>query len=577
MHPLSWPRHWHRPLLALTLLAGLAAPLPAAPRDELLRLVPPDVGFCLVLQDLRGHAAALADSPFVEQLSQSALGRLLRAKPEWSKLDGLEAKLKKDLDVTWDRLRDEFLGDAVVLAFRPDPAGRKDQGLILLRARTPQSLADLVTRINQVQQNNGELKTLEKLEYKGITYYRREEARATNYYCLRGPVLIFSGEQVMLHQALDLGLRESGRESGAEPDLARRLREAGADKAVIALWVNPRALDAQVEGRAAAGQEAEQETARKTFAACWKALDDVVLSLELGRDLSVSLALRGRPEQMPPGVRRFLAELSRPSELWRSFPQDALFALALRLDPAALLDAISDFIPTESRQSLEVELNRTLGAALGKDIFKDLLPGIGPDVGVCVTAPAPGDKDWFPRVVLAVRAAGGPAAVDQSLLSALHVAAVGLVLGYNSEHRDHALRLATATVDKQEVKYLDGPGVLPAGLRPAAALRDGYLVLASSPGVLRGFRAEPPGAPGATVPLVRVSFRGLRAYLRQRHDSLAGALAQKEGADRDEVGRRLDTLLDVLEFLDRLEVRQRTAPGLVVFTLSLQTAQPLKR
>ena len=37
----------------------------ASPRDELLRLVPADVGFCLVLEDLRGHGKAFAESPFV--------------------------------------------------------------------------------------------------------------------------------------------------------------------------------------------------------------------------------------------------------------------------------------------------------------------------------------------------------------------------------------------------------------------------------------------------------------------------------------------------------------------------------
>src|SRR6202042_646360 len=63
---------------------ALAAPLQAAsPRDELLRFVPDDVGFCFVMQDLRVHATELADSPFVEQLRLSPVGAALRAANEW--------------------------------------------------------------------------------------------------------------------------------------------------------------------------------------------------------------------------------------------------------------------------------------------------------------------------------------------------------------------------------------------------------------------------------------------------------------------------------------------------------------
>jgi hypothetical protein len=567
-------------MTAVALLAVLAAPAPAAPRDELLRFVPPDVAFCLVLQDLRGHAAALAESPFVEQLRRSALGRSVAQAREWSTLDSVEGKLKKDLDLDWNRLRDDFLGEALVFAYRPAGPQAKDdeQGLILVRARDAKALADLVDRINKVQKEKGELKELEKREHAGITYYRREEVRgAAHYYCLRGPVLIFSGEEAMLRQAFDA---DRAAPANADPALSRRLQEAGADKAVIALWVNPRALDAQVDARASEGKETEQEAGRKTVAACWKALDDIVVSFHLDRDLSVSLALRGRPEAMPPGVRRFLGETARPSELWKVFPENALLALALRVDGPALFEAVADFLPPEDRRSLRADLNRTLGAALGKDLFKDVMPAIGPDVGLCITAPAPGAKEWFPRVVLALRVASsrGAAGVDRALLSALHVGAMTAVLAYNSEHRDHEVRLVTTTLDDQDVRYLAGEGILPGGLQPTFALRGGYLILASSLDVLRAFRAPEAGGPTPdSFPLLRVSFKDWRAYLKERREDLTESMVRREGLDRDEARRRLDALADALQFVDRLEVRQRTAPGLAVFTLSIRTAQPLKK
>ena len=54
--------HLPRPTLALLAACFLAIPAaaaPAPPCDELLRYVPEDVGFCVVLRDMRGQAAAL--------------------------------------------------------------------------------------------------------------------------------------------------------------------------------------------------------------------------------------------------------------------------------------------------------------------------------------------------------------------------------------------------------------------------------------------------------------------------------------------------------------------------------------
>jgi hypothetical protein len=513
--------------LALVLLAAVAAPVAAAPRDELLRLVPEDVGFCLMLQELRSHAAALRDSPFVEQVRTSAVGQMLRGSRELSQLDTIESRLSKHLGLDWTRLREDILGDALVLAYKPGPPGKEDeeQGLVLVRAREAKPLAELVERVNQVQKEAGALKELEEREHRGIKYYKRVERKETAYYSLRGPVLLYSGQEDMLRQALD---RERAA-PGVESATARALREFGAERSLFALWINPRALDAEVEGKAAKAKELEpaRTAAHKTVALCWKALDGIVLSVNLDRDLTVALGVRGRPEQMPTGVRRFLAECARPSDLWQVFPDNALFALALRINAPALFDAVGDFLPPDARASLRAGINRNLNSILGQDFVKDVLPAVGPDWGLCVTPPAPGERGWFPQVLAAVRVTSGQGAapVDQAVLSALDFAARLVVLGHNREHPDRELSLHSEKVDKQEVKYLAGD--LPPGLQPALGPRDGYLVLASSLDAFRRFHAvvpRPPAPPGET-PLLRISFKEARGYVKAHREALAQALA----------------------------------------------------
>src|SRR6266851_1304220 len=194
----------------LTILFCLAGFLPdlraATPREELLRYVPEDVAFCLVVQDLRGHSADLASSPFVKSLKDTPIGVGLAASPDLEKLFDADKFLKATLKVDAEKLRDEILGDALVFAYRPGPADKPEaeQGLMLLRARDPKLLAELIDRFNELQRQSGELKELETLTHKDVTYYRRVDGnKASTYYLLRGPVLAFTSQEAMLREAID--------------------------------------------------------------------------------------------------------------------------------------------------------------------------------------------------------------------------------------------------------------------------------------------------------------------------------------------------------------------------------------
>jgi hypothetical protein len=244
---------------------------------------------------------------------------------------------------------------------------------------------------------------------------------------------------------------------------------------------------------------------------------------------------------------------------------------------------LAEFMTRESRQALQHNLNRPLSAFFGMDFLKEVLPAVGPDWGLHVTAPSAQDKGWFPHVVLAVRVnPGGEAApVERALLRTL-TSWAGLGAAFlTRQFPGPPIKLRTTTgPDRGEIHYLSGEDVFPPGVEPAFALQNGYLVLTSSLEAMRRFGAPPLAAaldPSAPVPLLRVSFKELRRYLQERREALTGAVAGKDRKALDQALVKLDRLVDALQLLDRLEVRQRATAGQVTFTLTLQTARPLKK
>ena len=527
--------------------------------DELLRYVPEDVGFCVVVQDLRGHHANLRASPFFQKWGTSFPG----SDAERKQLGEFEKYVEKFLGVTSKDIVEDILGDAFAFAYRPGPAGKpgEEQGLFLVRARDPKKLARLIDSINKLQKSTGEIEELTEGTHRGVRFVARKEAKETTYYLLRGPVLLFTSQRPLLERAIDCDLDLAAK---ARPPLALRLERLRLDKALVALALNPRAWDSAMnakttaEGKAAAGY--------------WKAVEGFGLGLSLDADIRLSLTLDAKVDRLGPAARRFLVAAGKPSPLWASFPDDALFAASGRLNASALYEMMSEFLPEARRKTFGEELERTVGAVLGKDVVKELLPALGPDWGVCVTAPPVGGKQWTPNALAAVRIAPGDD-VDQAVLEAVQGGAQLAVLGHNKQHPGKPIALKKG---RDKVRHLTGEGVFPPGVEPAFGQKAGYLVAATSP---VGVVAFEPGAAGssADVPLLRASFAKWRTYLAERREPIAAALASSEGLTKAKALERIDASRAALEAIDRVELRFSAKGDVAAFALTVTPALGLKK
>jgi len=550
----------------------------ASPRDEILRLVPDDVGLCLLAQNLRDQLDRLHRSPFAERFAKTSIGRSLANAPETKQLAAFEEQLKTHLQMTWAQLRDDILGDAIVLAYTPGPPDKPDgeQGLLILHARNPGRLGALLDRLNAVQKQSGELLATESRQFGRHTYTRRHKKDGEEFYCLSGQLFVFSESEAQLQKALDCD-RHRPSVDEVQPAQTRLLRALGVEQNLVVVWLNPRAFDLSLKPKVDAAHGAEAANLR-TFYQCWSAIDAAAVTVRLDHNLSFSLTVQARPDALPLSLRQVLVESRRPAAVWSAFPSNALFTAAGRVpwEPAA--DRGREALPPENRKFLQDALERSVGAIIGRDFLPKLLREIGPEWGACIAPPDEGSKVWLPTVTAAIQMRSSTdASIKQRVLNGLDVFLGLVVVSVNSQHSTR-FQMRPLMQGDVEVRVIEGERFMPPGMQPAFAWKGDYLVFGSSPEAI--LRFKPPSANEAVmtsdeVPIVRLALAGWANYLRNYRELLADFAARSNRLPIADVHRRLDKLLEALDLFDTVEVTQRTRDDRSTMTLRLRMAAPL--
>ncbi len=547
-----------RPLLIL--LVWLAAvPFAAAQsapfRYDLLSLLPDDFAVCVVMHDLKGNAARWEKSAWLKMFRAAPLGKSLLEGPEMQQLERVQADLKKNLDLDWPTLRDDLLGDTLILAYNPGPKNQPDdeRGLILLYARKPDRLRQFIDRLNEAQKTSGELKDLAELQYRGHTYHRRKQGDKTQFYFVKDSLAAFTVKEELLHAFLDRRAAPA-----KESAWVKRFKKAGAENAFLTMCVNPRGLDAEL---LANGKKDDP------FPSYWRALEAIFVTVAIRDEAEVRLSIQANTEQLPKWARATFMQTWPASSLWDRFPEQSIVTIAAQTDFAGLGEALTLLMPEKDRKKLTSDWQGGIGAIVRLDLFKDLLPNIGPDWGVCVLPSK--DAKELPQAIVAltVKPGANTQPVDQALVKALEIFASIAVLDHNKNNPDAPIRVESVSQDKIEVKFLAGDKAFPPGVAPAFALKDGFLLLASSPEAIANFRLRAPQAgERKETPLVRISAPELAKLLEHRREHILSSLPQKDAK------QRLENVIGLLGMFDRLTLSHRADAGQATWTLRLSPA-----
>ncbi len=214
------------------------------PADSLLDLVPADAGIILTIEDLRGQSQSFLDSRLASELRQLPAFQAWLASDAYRRFEHACRDIKLTLGVTPEQIRDDFLGDAVVLALRLAPGERPDnaRGLLLAQVRDRVLLERVIDRLNAVQKSEKELVTVERHERDGTTYnVRRFQAGSKPpeaYAFLGKSTFAWSNSEELIRGAIDRHKDDALPGLGASAGV-HNVRDALPEDAVASLFVDP--------------------------------------------------------------------------------------------------------------------------------------------------------------------------------------------------------------------------------------------------------------------------------------------------------------------------------------------------
>ncbi len=562
-----------RSLAVVGLTIALGAWIPsqsrAEPVEAALNRVPDGTAICVVVRDLRTSLRTIADSPFVAWFRESTIGQRILDPKELQKLKDLHDFFAGQLGVTGEQLLDDVIGDAVVLAYKPGPPGKPDDetGVILIAPRKPEVLAQVVEKLNELQQKSGEIRAVRELKYKDRAFFEREKtAGGREYYQIYEGVFAFSGQLAGLHSAIDRQVAKTPGPSAA----SKGLKQLGLENRLAVCWFNPRSFDAELAAKEAATKDAGERAFLAQFRKVWAATESFALDLHATRGLELGVVAKFDLGKLPAELKDVLFPKPGKSALAAKIPPDALVAIVGRLDVPKIIAALETFLPAEGKAGLKAIVEQFIGPLIGKDKLPAVMAGIGPDWGFWMTAPPAGSKAWVPDWTVAAKLADTAARPVQQ---AIEFAAQTARIAYNRDHKDQ-IDFEEDSAGGTTVKFFVNEIAFPTGFRPAFAVTQGYLVVASSPEAVRRF-VPATGVESVHVPLIRLSGTHLKAYLTTHGTAVAAFLGKTQGRAEAVVEKELKDLISVLEAIDRIDIRRVTTATTVRLIVQVQLTKSL--
>jgi hypothetical protein len=561
--------------------------------DSLLQLVPPDASVVVTVEGLRDQVREIGASRLVSDLRRLPAVTSWLDSEKYRHLERSCEQVEAVLGVKLTEIRDQVLGDAVVLVLRLPPGDAPDpsraRGLLLLRARNPDLMTRLISAVNAGQQDSGELKRVDDFRRGNTTYHVREFPEGSGrppecYVSYPDGTFAFSNSEELIHGVVDRKRADPGlggdTATAAKPEnigtgpglgdsprviaVRRRLPE----RPLARLYVDPRAVE-RLLGVTSRPPKPSDPFFLAVLRRHLASIDYAGAALVWRSDAVVVHAVETLDAaRVDAWLRRWARDQRTCRSELRRVPRTALAIASIHIDFAALREAAYEIVPAAEHQRLRNFEILLTGLLLGRDPLS-FLPVLGPGVIAYLDEPAgpiaektetPGRGGLFPLVVVVDLAAGvggmnpqsprgGPAleVVADALENALRTLLV--VVAMDEKHGRGRAAIATSRAAGESVRTLSIPipfayaidrttGKLLVGTSPQAVAR--YLEGDADPEAGARFREWQAAAFPGYETFACVDLEAVTRLASQYRARLARNLAARQNRPAAEVEVDLD-------------------------------------
>jgi hypothetical protein len=532
----------------------------SAATEHVLRLVPRDVAACLVVEDFAGHYRRIADSAWLARLGQMPVFAKWKESEPYRRILSIQVLTPLFLGVQFTELRDEVFGRCVVLAYRPGPEpGVGDVGMLLCYVADREVLDRLLAAL--VGPGNG--RTVERRVHRGVEYFRRSDAGGKTSFLLRLDAVGAVCEDESAIRGIIDAERESG--LGAEPAIQEALQAI--PSGLVRLLIHPRRLDEHLRRTLRPTNAVERQLAGLVLDN-WLKLRWLALSVQVQQDLRLALHWSQGESDPPAGA----APTSQPSGIWRRVSAGDWLVVAGRWDFPRLADWLMTFAAADENRELRLVTSIFSQLLAGYDAERDLIPRLGPDVGLVVSEASSAGIHGILAVQFQDYVAPHSAALPLSvaLESALHPLLVIVGVEHNKVRQD-TWETKVRSADGIRIHHLTGARRVPVWFEPGFAVAAGCLVFGTSPeAILEWCKAAPgsearaqslvDGLPSNFVPWGYVNVAAIARYLHRERAAVLKQLAGKT-SEQTAAGEKLETILSLAGLVDHIVLGAHRGPN----------------
>lgn len=524
----------------------------AVSADDLLKFVHRDAAACLHMPRPVTDWQRIQSSKFAERITASTVYREWRDSPEFQNLVGVRSLIEGVLAKPLPQAAQELFGAGFVFAAYAVPGGKPD-GVLILEADSEATITELLAKLGKLTDSRTEQRT-----YRDTVYERwTTKDDKTVHFVRPGNVFALAESEALIQQVIDLHLDNTADSSlaGRRELVAAQTRRT--EHEVAAVYVDPRAWDSHI---------AADEKMPQPLKNAWKRCQWVTLRLRYDDAPQFDVEADYDSEGSPGWWTRW-TDLAASSQLpVERIPQDALLAMSGLLDSPGIVDlahrsqAASTELPKEVRQARRM----LSGLLLGLDPVDDLLPVLGPrwmayvvprspaaDAGAVVSKSFPVDMlfaiELQPNAPAPDTGIEPTAALHNTLFTGLNV----LAAVHNTRTKQQIAVVRNKNVNDVTIHWAEPVALF----RPAFAISDGYLLLATSPELCERFLAEKTERNGLAA-----QFRNKLQFalasspaarkLISTHEAWFMWRASRDKVSADEAARRLRQMDGLLQMLD---------------------------